>query len=144
MRSHRSFRVAGVSATLLLSLFIATASAAPWGYLPGSHNYYECFGLDPERTNLPSTGTSPKQTLKGEFKVVVFESNVPGNVYHEAERPSFRFQIENLTDKPLKISGRVETIRYSQSGKRAPAWSSAPCLGARSRMSSSFVILGRR
>jgi len=122
VRSHRSFRVASVSATLLFSFFTATASAAPWGYLPGSHNFYECFGLDPQQTNLPSTGTSPKQTLKGDFKVVPFESNAPGNVYHEAERPNFRFQIENLTDKPLKISGRVETIRYSQSGKPGDQW----------------------
>ncbi len=95
---------------------------AAWGVLSDMHNYHECFGLDPQQSNYPNPGTSPKWKLQGRFKVVMIESNVPGNVYHEGERPKLTFQIENLTDQPLSARGRIEVIRYSQSGVEGDQW----------------------
>ncbi len=52
----------------------------------------------------------------------MIESNAPGNVYHEGEQPMLTFQVENLMDRPIKIRGAVETIRYSQSGVPGDQW----------------------
>lgn len=123
-RPHRAERLrrASVLCAVILGLLAPPAAAAPWGYLPGMHNYYECFGLDPDRTNLPSAGASPKWKLNGDFKVVVLESNAPGNVFHQHEKPKLLVQIENLTDAPIATRGKVETIRYSQSGVPGDQW----------------------
>ncbi|MFO7904165.1 MAG: hypothetical protein ACQESR_11825 [Planctomycetota bacterium] len=106
---------------LILGAEIRTVHAG-WGVLSDMHNYHECFGLDPQETNYPSSGTSPKWKLQGPFKVVMIKSNVPGNVYHEGEQPRFTFQIENLTDAPLAAEGKIEVIRYSQSGVPGDQW----------------------
>ncbi len=98
------------------------AADAAWGVLADMHDYHECFGLDPDTGNYPNRGTSPKWKLQGRFKVVMIESNAPGNVYHPGERPSFTFQIENLTDAPLAVTGTIESIRYSQSGVPGDQW----------------------
>ena len=96
--------------------------AAAWGVLSDMHNYHECFGLDPQQANYPNSGTSPKWKLQGEFRVVMIESNAPGNVFHENEEPRFTFQIENLTEDAMAADGRVEVIRYSQSAVPGDQW----------------------
>ena len=58
---------------VLLCLPPSLCTAAPWGYLPGMHNFEGCFGLDPVRTNYPSSSQSPRWKLRGDFKVVMIE-----------------------------------------------------------------------
>lgn len=114
------------SAVVIVGLIVVLcgqeAAHAAWGVLADMHNYHDCFNLDPDRTNYPNTGTSPKWKLQGAFKVVMIESNAPGNVYHEGEEPEFTFQIENLTAKPLSAEGEIEVIRYSQSSVPGDQW----------------------
>ncbi len=93
-----------------------------WGVLSDMHNYHQCFGLDPSTSNYPNSGVSSKWKLQGRFKVVMIESNAPGNVYHEGQKPKLTFQMENLTDEPLSAKGRVEVIRYSQSRIPGDQW----------------------
>ncbi|HYW79420.1 MAG TPA: hypothetical protein VE890_07560, partial [Thermoguttaceae bacterium] len=100
----------------------ANVAHAEWGVLADMHNYHECFGLDPDTSNYPNSGTSTKWKLQGSYRVVLVGSNAPGNVFHEGERPKLTFQIENLTDGPLKADGQIEVIRYSQSGVPGDQW----------------------
>ncbi len=111
-----------IGMSVIVAVLAVQVVEGAWGVLPDMHNYHECFGLDPDRTNYPDSGTSPKWKLRGHFKVVMIESNAPGNVYHEGEEPSFTFQIENLTGKPIAAEGKVETIRYSQSAVPGDQW----------------------
>ena len=53
------------------------------------HHYHECFGLDAK--------------AKPDFAVTMLSATAPGNVFHEGEQPQFTFQLENLSDQPLKI-----------------------------------------
>ena len=80
------------------------ASALPlraeWGTLAEMHHYHECFGLDAK--------------AKPDFAVTMLSATAPGNVFHEGEQPQFTFQLENLSDQPLKTTGRVDLIRYAQ------------------------------
>jgi hypothetical protein len=93
-----------------------------WGVLSDMHNYHACFDLDPRQSNVPNAGVSPQWKLQGRYKVVMIESNAPGNVYHEGGQPRLTFQIENLTDGPLAAEGKVEAIRYSQSSLPDDPW----------------------
>ncbi len=114
-----------VLATLLVIAMagIGTNRAeAAWGVLSDMHNYHQCFGLDPSQSNYPNSGTSPRWKLQGNFKVVMIESNAPGNVYHQDEEPRLTFQMENLTDKAISAKGRIEVIRYSQSAISGDQW----------------------
>lgn len=87
----------------------AIARAAEWGQLDQMHNYHVCFGLD-------STAKSFS------WKITMLESSAPGNVFHEDEQPHFTFQIENLSGEPLKASGKIDVIRYAQSGLPGDQW----------------------
>ena len=53
---------------------------------------------------------------------MLLQSNAPGNVFLEEEKPKFTFQMENLTDAALKTRGRIEVIRYSQCGVPGDQW----------------------
>ncbi len=110
-----------IVAAVMFSVGSPSAHAA-WGVLSDMHQYHECFGLDPDTCNDPSSGTSPTWKLQGNYKVVLIESNAPGNVFHPGEPPKFTFQIENLTDRPLKAHGKIEAIRYSQSSVPGDQW----------------------
>jgi hypothetical protein len=122
MKALRRVQLHLAAASLLAALLAANQAHAAWGVLADMHDYHECFGLDSAKSNYPSSGTGTKWKLQGQFKVVLIESNAPGNVFHEAEQPQFMFQIENLTDMPLKAGGKIEVIRYSQSGVPGDQW----------------------
>jgi hypothetical protein len=100
----------------------ANVALGAWGVLSDMHNYHGCFGLDPDTSNYPNKGTSPKWKLQGAYKIVMIESNAPGNVYHEGEKPRLTFQMENLTDEPLSAKSKIEVIRYSQSSMPGEQW----------------------
>ena len=117
-----SMLAAALAAAIIPFGNLAQVTHAAWGVLSDMHSYHECFGLDADTCNYPNSGTSPKWKLQGQYKVVLLESNAAGNVFHEQEQPRFMFQIENLTDKPLKVHGRIEVIRYSQSGVPGDQW----------------------
>jgi hypothetical protein len=92
------FRLAALSAIALLAS--TGALRAEWGTLSEMHHYRECFGLP--------AGARP------DFKVTMLSSTAPGNVFHAEESPQFTFQMENLGDQPMAVTGRVEVIRYAQ------------------------------
>ena len=96
---HKSKKSDTLSLSTTLIILVAVVCGGvnvafgAWGVLSDMHNYHECFGLDPIQSNYPNLGVSPKWKLQGQFKVVLIESNAPGNVYHEGEEPRFTFQI---------------------------------------------------
>ena len=81
---------------------------AEWGTLAEMHHYHECFGLDAK--------------AKPDFAVTMLSSTAPGNVFHEGAQPAFTFQLENLRDQALKITGRVDVIRYAQPAFPGDQW----------------------
>ena len=87
----------------------ASAFGAEWGTLSDMHNYDELFGLGPDARGAAYT-------------VTMLESNAPGNVFHPGEQPVFTFQLENLTDRPIKSSGKVDIIRYATLARPGDQW----------------------
>ena len=55
--------LSGLTSALVLLSILATDVRAEWGVLADMHNYHECFGLDPQTSNYPNSGTSPKWKL---------------------------------------------------------------------------------
>ncbi len=100
----RCVRFLLVFACTLAWMTVSPVAGAQWGNLSRMHDYETCFGIDKD--------------AKPRFKVTMLSSNAAGNVYHEGERPALEFQVENLSDEPLKVRGRVEVLRYAQ--RRVP------------------------
>ena len=75
----------------------------------GMHRFRECFGL--------SADAKPPV-----YRVTMLEANAPGNVFHDGEQPRLTFQIENLTDRPIKTRGRIDVLRYAQSAQEGDQW----------------------
>ncbi len=98
--------------TPLILMFVLILSPNPlyaaWGTLSDMHDYEQCFGL------------SQQDDIA--YKVTMLESNAAGNVFHPKEQPEFVFQIENLTDKPIKSKGEIEILRYAQREKEGDQW----------------------
>ncbi|MGD8239535.1 MAG: hypothetical protein PVH68_13330 [Armatimonadota bacterium] len=88
---------------------LPAGAAASWGTLSGMHDYTELFGLQPDATG-------------GAYTVTMLESNAAGNVFHPGEQPAFTFQVENLTERPIRARGSVEVIRYAMLGRPGDQW----------------------
>jgi hypothetical protein len=86
----------------------ATARAFDFGKAADAHGYIETFGIP--RDQKPS------------YKLTLIESNAPGNVFHPGQEPSFTFQLENLTDQPIRTEGHVDLIRYGGRGRPGEMW----------------------
>ena len=100
----------------------AAAGKGPSGHPPGMHGYCACFGLDPATSNEPKPNATQGWTLRGSYAAIMIRSNAPGNVFHPGEQPELTFQLQNLTDQAITVRGKVESIRYSQSGRPGDQW----------------------
>ena len=105
MQHPRATRTSLVVACLLAGTLPLRAE---WGTLSEMHHFHDCFGLDAK--------------AKPDFAVTMLSATAPGNVFHEGEQPQFTFQLENLSDQPLKTTGRVDVIRYAQPTFSGDQW----------------------
>ncbi len=55
-------------------------------------------------------------------RVTLIESGAPGNVFHPGEVTAFTFQLENITDEPIKTQGKVDVVRYGGRGRPGEMW----------------------
>ncbi|MBN2128326.1 MAG: hypothetical protein JW741_02480, partial [Sedimentisphaerales bacterium] len=56
------------------------------------------------------------------YQAILFESNAAGNVFHPGENPRFRFQIQNGSDSPIRLQGKVDVIAYGTKGVPGDIW----------------------
>ena len=57
-----------------------------------------------------------------DLRVTLIETNAPGCMYYPQEKPELTFQLENLGDKPLKISGRCDFVNFATLGIPGDIW----------------------
>lgn len=110
LRSMHRGRVAGIVAILLLAVGVCSPQAsAQMKSGRDMQNFAAAFGLAPEAgfKNL---------------RVTLVETNAPGCMYYPQEQPEITFQIENLGDKPLKISGRCDFMMFATLGIPGDIW----------------------
>ena len=67
-RSLRRLTVAAVGLLVGTAGSSVNVAMAAWGVLSDMHNYHECFGLDPQASNYPNSGTSPKVEAAGKVQ----------------------------------------------------------------------------
>ncbi len=87
-----------VAAAIFASPLIGRAQSGPLDYL----GFEQAFGY---KKDAP-----PK-----DFRVHLIASSVPANVLWPGDEANFTFQIENMTDQPLKASGHFEVMQYATS-----------------------------
>lgn len=103
-------RGSAVAAAVVLGwLGVASALAwpMPWAAGPdgagGSNFAEEVFGVR-GRHSFRENGT---------VRVQLFDCDVPANILWPGDRPTFVFQVENLTDRDLDIRGKADVIQYA-------------------------------
>ncbi|NJL31197.1 MAG: hypothetical protein HC898_05950 [Phycisphaerales bacterium] len=91
----------------LLSATMAIAWPMAWAAGPdgqgGSRFAEEVFGIE-GRHSFRENRT---------VRVQLYECNIPANILWPGDKPTFVFQVENLTDQPMNITGKVDVIQYA-------------------------------
>jgi hypothetical protein len=72
-------------------------------------NYHEALGL-------------PTDAASVAYRLVLLESNAPGNIFWPDDKPKMTFQIENTDDKPIKTDGHVEVLAFGTQGIAGDIW----------------------
>ncbi len=97
---------------VLTAIFIALFALAPPALaLKGGRSmkdYEKVFGVDFAR----NTG----------FNAILTRTSVWGNLFYPDEQPKFRFQLQNKTGQPLKLTGKVDIIAYGTRGMPGKMW----------------------
>lgn len=60
---------------------------------------------------------------KVDCKATMVSSSVPGNIFYPDDQPSFTFQLENVSGKPIQVTGKVELIHISGGSIPEDMWS---------------------
>lgn len=48
-----------------------------------------------------------------QIRVQLADCSVPANILWPGDKPTWKFQVENLTNRPMKITGKVDVIQYA-------------------------------
>jgi len=109
LHSTMKWTRAVAAAALLMTATTVGAWPMPWAWGPdgqgGTFFAEEVFGIEGDR----------KQSFRenGKVRVQLLSCSVPANILWPGDKPTFEFQIENLTDQPITIKGKVDVIQYA-------------------------------
>ena len=85
------------------------AGAFDFGKADDAYGFYETFDIARDQKPLP-------------YRLTLIESSAAGNVFHPKDTTVFTFQIENLTDEPFRVTGKVDAVHYGGRGRPGEMW----------------------
>ena len=64
----------------------------------------------------------PLQKSQNNFKAILIKTNAAGCIFSPDEQPQLTFQLQNLTDKPIKAQAQFQLIAYGTRGIPGDIW----------------------